>query len=1209
MVCKKGKFKMIKKLIDIPISPNEIARWINEYYDWLNFHTRGKMNLAINPSFLVKAQYHEEEGRGGYFAPESGTSEGQFLTILGLLEVYKTTKDLKWLSLAEVLAETTLSILFRGMDLPSEEFSKDYIFSPHWLFNATADKFTAEAYYLDKDVEVVNGKCTFNTSYKARKIFSVRSKDSKLLWENPFAEVVGTEYKVKSYSAIDNSFTLQLENITLTDTVKVVYSDMGGPEIEPNETYEAWPIWRKLKDGEIACAIDSLWWSYDCWKALYEITGRVHYGNILKNLKGLIKYACSIENAGDYLTTDLQNPDPFSTAGSYQYQDRWPEAKFSRDEKDGAIVITMDKGSGFVQLGRGDIEEQLSKGRTWKLRYSNNIKSKLKVVASTSKAYDPEERWYYFFNSDGTGLPREISISQEEFIKLNNILFDIYYNPQEENTYKSDNSSVVLDTITESNGRFYRKVTLTRGEEEDWGGYTYLGWAQYEPILDKEVTTLPCFNYKASGKMNVRIQDSKGWYWEYPLPESNVFRKIEILNTSFKLSEYQMNTGNAPNFPSGIIKEFLFDAVSEVAVLELKEVGEFITIPKDKTIYEMLVQTEEERANVLKIYYLRPIPLEGYDYAPWVAPFTLNTINNLLDGWRGTPYVGYQAPWIWQELNEPVGVDTVLTFMRKSQEEYKRITGNSYNFFVQVFIWDRWDSREYGEPNTFTWNGPDPNTHWGGFQYRAIETVGRTLYNDPSNKKAKLILEDFLNSLNELWPDWKQPMPTELHEDGRVICGYREPHITALVLRTVIFALLSGNFNEELCNTLIKKCILALNVMFNDTPVKDFNKPFVKGTWSTSNGEWYMYWGGEILHSLALLLRYVKNEFYIKTEDGNLVVDTYPEWYSLNEFIMVKTPCGPMKVELVDINDKMATPLRVKTEKGVRAIKGGVKMSVYDLELLKKNCTNASKTISVDLVEKYLKDSLNGIVKIKSIQGNSLKNISPRKAYDYTENNWMNTFSIKGSTTYTIFADVLGTGTSIITKSEKNNEDVESNWHDIKNISNGDSIAFTFKSAADSTSFKLYLQVEGEDIQLDNIMLLEGNVSIKPAYFTGFINAVENKKLIFKIQAPGQENKYSKINLLDYIDATFFPMRSKGAVRDEINETQAIKRIAEDGTVLETPIYRDLKEPLPLIECWKDSSLHIEGLTGLTPIFKLSYPVSYEYLIDERIDLKLNKIT
>ena len=140
-------------------------------------------------------------------------------------------------------------------------------------------------------------------------------------------------------------------------------------------------------------------------------------------------------------------------------------------------------------------------------------------------------------------------------------------------------------------------------------------------------------------------------------------------------------------------------------------------------------------------------------------------------------------------------------------------------------------------------------------------------------------------------------------------------------------------------------------------------------------------------------------------------------------------------------------------------------------------------------------------------------------------------------------------------------------------------------------------------------MLLEGNVSIKPAYFTGFINAVENKKLIFKIQAPGQENKYSKINLLDYIDATFFPMRSKGAVRDEINETQAIKRIAEDGTVLETPIYRDLKEPLSLLECWKDSSLHIEELTGLTPIFKLSYPISYENLIDERIDLRLNKIT
>ena len=1195
---------MIKTLIESPVSANEISRWIDQYYDWIKFHTRSKMNLAINTSHLVKAQYHEEEGRGGYFAPESGTSEGQFLTILGALEIYKTTKDLKWLSLAETLSESTLRILFRDMKIPSAEFDKDYIYSPHWLFNATDDEFTAEQYYLDREVEFVNGIGTLKLSYTARKIFSVRALDATLLWENPFAEIVGKKYNVTKYTTNGNTFTIYLDE-NYTGKLLVVYSDMGGPQIKPNEVYEAYPIWRKLADTEVACAIDSLWWSYDCWKSLYELTGREQYNTILQNLKGLIKYACSIENAGDYLTTDLSNHDPLSTAGSYVFQERVPEATISRDINDGAIVIDVPTGTGIVQLGRGDIEEALSKGRSWKLKYSNSKKSKLKLIASTSKTYNEDERWYYYFTSNNISEPIELDIKQEDFVKLDHILFDIYYNPQAENIYESPNSNVILSEESESNGRIYRKVELIRGNEEKDGG-SYLGWAQYEPILEKHVEYIPPFVYKSIGLINIRIKDELDWYWEYALPETNEFTSINIPLSSFTLSSYQINSGENPTSPTGIIEEFLFDAVGEDCILELKEIGEFIKIPQDKTIYKMDIETSDSESHTLKIYYLRPIPLEGYDYAPWVAPFTLNTINNRLDGWRGTPYVGYQCPWIWQELEEPEGVDTVLDFIRKSQEEYKRVTGNSYGFFVQVFIWDRWDSREYGKPNTFTWNGPDPNTFWGGFQYRALETVARTLYNDPTNEKAKLILEDFMSSLNTLWTDGTKPIPTIFNEDGTITAEYKDPHCVALVLRSAIYCLLSGNFDSELANDLITKSILCLQDTYNDNPVTNFNEPFTRGTWSIQNNEWYMYWGAEILQSLALLLRYMKNEFYIMTEEGAIVVDTYPEWYEIEKYVKIKTPSGNMKVELVSIDDERATQLRIKTEDKIMAIKGGTKMSSYELQLLKNNTNNAAKTINIDSIQTYLQNSIDGVLTIRTIKGKSLKNISTIKQYNYKENNWVNTFTIKPSTTYTVFADVLGTGSSVITKSEKNAEGTDSSWEDLNKaqpIKNGDKILFSFTSAADSVSFTLYLQQDGTDIQLDNIMVFEGLVKSRPtSYSADYVNSIENGTLNIKIMVEGMEDKYSKLNILDYLDSYLFPMRSNGDVYDEINSYQLIKRIGDNNEVLDTPLYHDLKKPLPILECWNDSTFFITT-EGIPPEICTSYPILFETLIDERIQL------
>lgn len=218
----------------------------------------------------------------------------------------------------------------------------------------------------------------------------------------------------------------------------------------------------------------------------------------------------------------------------------------------------------------------------------------------------------------------------------------------------------------------------------------------------------------------------------------------------------------------------------------------------------------------------------------------------------------------------------------------------------------------------------------------------------------------------------------------------------------------------------------------------------------------------------------------------------------------------------------------------------------------------------------------------------------------------MNRFSIKPSTTYTVFADVIGTGSSILTKSEKNIEDADSSWQDLNNgiaIKNGDQIKFTFTTSADSVSFVLYLQQDGTDIQLDNIMVFEGEVKSKPSsYVVDYINSAENGNLNIKIMVEGIEDKYSLLDISEYIDLSNFPLRSNGNIYDEINSLQLIKRIGNNNVVLSTPLYYDLKKPLAILESWKDSSFFIAS-SGLIPELDISYPVLFETLIDKRIQL------
>lgn len=977
------------------INIEKVKEMADKHLEWLRSNTKDDLPLAINSKKLVKAHFHVEEGRGGYFAPESGTSEGQFLLILGMLEMYKSTNETKWLTDAESLMEAALTTLYPS-DLPTEEFNEDYIFSPHWLFNA-ANSFIAERYYLDKEVTVEDGRGTFTCEALARKIFSARSKESTLLWENPFAEIVGTEYEIKSYSTDGNTFTFELEDSTINDVIKIVYSDLGGPTIEPNEPYEAWPIWRKLKDGEIACAIDSLWWSYSCFKLLSELTNRQHYKTILKNLKGLIKFACSISNAEDYFSIDKTTDDPFSKVGTYSYQDRTPEATFSRHESNGAVVIDIPEGSGSVQFGQGDMNELVSKDRGLRFKYKSSKSVRLNLIASTIQGYDESCRFICALKPKANEM-QEIDLNWSDFVRIDNILFDIVYKPTNESRYTSENSQINLSIGQDENSnREYRIIEFIRGMEGDGVG-EWLGHAQYQCFYSDQ-EEIPSVHYAADGKVAVRIKDADGFYWLKTLDQTTSFKKIKLTRSDFKLADYQENEGN-PATIVGPIKEFVFEAVDKNPTLKLKEIGDFINMNDEDSIRELILEYREEAAVNLEIHYLRPIILDKYQYAPYVAPFTVNTINHKLDDWRGTPYVGYQCPWIWAELDDQAGVNTVLKFMRESQYAYQRITQKEDWFFCQVFIWDRWDSKQYGDPNTFTWSGPDPNTNWAGFQYRAIETVAKTLYMQPLNSSAQTILESFFDSLEKFWNIEEGLIPTDFNENGEVKSEYKDPHGLALIMRSATFAYLSNVIDRQRCAQIIEKSLNALINIFD-------NQTSLVGTWSVKDGEWYQFHSGEILHSLALLLRIQKGDIRAELEQAKRNYDIKHEALknTINQVISDKkfdkdTETNPLDLAFKEYNDALSNfknvaqksidfissarkdeaveESKIYSNAQIKVVSDSITMRVEKVELGK---ADADKIISIinQTAEKITisasKIDLSGYVTINSLKGNGTTTI------------------------------------------------------------------------------------------------------------------------------------------------------------------------------------------------------------------------------------------
>ncbi|MEI7694876.1 MAG: hypothetical protein WCI64_04410 [Chlorobium sp.] len=191
------------------------------------------------------------------------------------------------------------------------------------------------------------------------------------------------------------------------------------------------------------------------------------------------------------------------------------------------------------------------------------------------------------------------------------------------------------------------------------------------------------------------------------------------------------------------------------------------------------------------------IPYKGampFEYTNKGANLTVNS----LPIFRGPYYAGYQDPLPWHYLQDYTAAANTLQFLIDAQAAYAKSTGIT-GPFAPVY---HYDDSFIGKAvkNSFTWEGPDPNTFWGGFQYRPFAATAdfwyHCVYSKTSNAavaNATKVCTTFLGWLDAWLTAHPKDayVPTSFTEKQPPAApsatnGDKDPHIIALALKGTV---------------------------------------------------------------------------------------------------------------------------------------------------------------------------------------------------------------------------------------------------------------------------------------------------------------------------------------------------------------------------------------------------------------------------------------
>lgn len=891
---------------------DEIRNYLIGANSWMTTYTRDTAPFVMGTNQLLANAFHDVVGRGGYFPPESGTSEGQATMIRACANAFLATGITGYRDRALAMAAVLEATIYGGNTIPTDETDDKWV--PHWLFLSKGGIISKGLQngkpinygHFDVAVTFTSGTGIIPAGQSGAllaDLYNVRTVGSYLLWQNVFAPVFGgstyeinywvstikgQNYRVFPSSASSSGATPVLTGeaagtirltTNFTGTAIATYSSFTGAALPKGANLEAYPMYRGLLPGEINCATDVLPWIEEAYDRLYQITRDNKWLRARNATRRATVTASEIQNLSHYYKKS-DSPSPYSYPGSQivainnsagATSSRATVAPFTNWLR----VDVADGGEAFpsIEIQNFAVQTRFDGDTTVAVEAALSNAGLLELTLSTTPdAFDLTKTYRAYWLVPGGSVPTAKTFLGRDFVLWNTTDRILWHPTIADNpVYSYSGSGGTVSVIREQISLDGFSPVVYRFELSKGDGFAGVGFNMTDDVgLPARSTIPPAIYLKHTGAIAIlRVGDANGVKWDTTIYSADGWRSFQPGWDEFRFS--LDNPGNVvnPGEPAtGNITSVEIqptgDSSTSVYYLANQQLNDVGRLPIPSTTYKAAIVSRDTGAHTLYLGDFRPVgnPLDELPYTPGVLPFTINLIDGEVDAWRGVPYAGYQTPDAWAKFGYRLQLKNSLRFLNDAQIAYRAQSGNSIlGPFAPVFSWSYWDAGDFlaNGINQFGWAGSDPSTDWLGYQFRPLEATCKAWFFDKSNNLAETISMRFLTYLKAEYDrrGSGQP-PTNFEAVRNPQYNYQEPHGAALIMRAAIYANLAGGEPDitfrviEYSHEYLKSQYVSTGTMAGSWAAGQ--PTFTVG--GVSHNQMFGFWMGEIIDAYALLYEY-----------------------------------------------------------------------------------------------------------------------------------------------------------------------------------------------------------------------------------------------------------------------------------------------------------------------------------------------------------------
>lgn len=678
---------------------------------------------------------------------------------------------------------------------------------PHWLVDIAGGTEMESVKCGNYDNSVYsfnNGVCIIpaGSPHYGEKVSHVRTCfttdtefDYKDYWLSQKAG--GIEKTVNNYTVNASGCKITLNDTSYNGSLQVYYAYYNNNILFKNELYRTYPrntrcIVNGTLDYQLSVATDAAQWAATGLKQLGEITLNEDYKTKASEML-------------ETLNIDMQVASGFLSIYDATRRGLFWDSVWMYDEsglRDPYLYNVDDKHTRF-EFG-GDTQKRSVQWGIGKTFYWNNT-STIDIFVRGSLDFELREiiiesnyKNYYYPWYDKFSTNKEYKITKGEFSSLDNVVVDAarapylsmyeWHDPQ---VYAILSTYDFNDSWKDNNNQYYPMwhKYYWAGIPPEMGNAALVGAGVPGNIESNSFNNLQLIlAAEYSGSFVIRVIDANDNYRYFPstfelqlnsTPQHFVFewnqcylypdQQIAHPIKNIEILVYPDNTAGTLYIGSILIGNRDFFTGNEITNLKFEtrqNSGSYFDV--SKVVLNEAVEDNYENSGV-------PV-------------FTLEYTELGLMAWRSGTYTGYTNPHSW--LNDADNANVAIQFLKDAQDKYNTDFGEKGPFYP-VYLRNLTENLSYGNLETWIWNGPDANTTWAGFQYRALVNVAEyyhdrlTLIDGIKDQTAKTILDNWVNFLTD-WLYTHQYLPSTFYSNGTISYEYQAADFNAQVGRAML---------------------------------------------------------------------------------------------------------------------------------------------------------------------------------------------------------------------------------------------------------------------------------------------------------------------------------------------------------------------------------------------------------------------------------------